>query len=76
MRCLEKGIKGGKDQGIKGAMDQRKNGIILSIQSLRLLSVQYDRDANGRTILYKIDDIEKVNYRRMRIGMGATTVPE
>lgn len=37
---------------------------------------QYDRDENGRTTLYKIDDIEKVNYRRMRIGMGATAVPE
>jgi outer membrane protein OmpA-like peptidoglycan-associated protein len=42
----------------------------------QVYGTQYDRDANGRTILYKIDDIEKVNYRRMRIGMGATTVPE
>lgn len=37
---------------------------------------QYDRDANGKTILYKIDDIEKVNFRRMRIGLGATMAPE
>jgi outer membrane protein OmpA-like peptidoglycan-associated protein len=33
-------------------------------------------DGNGRPILYKIDDIEKVNWRRMRIGLAATTVPE
>ena len=38
--------------------------------------IQYDKDANGRITLYKIDDIEKVNYRRMRIGLGATVVPE
>jgi outer membrane protein OmpA-like peptidoglycan-associated protein len=42
----------------------------------QVYGTQYDRDANGRTILYKIDDIEKVNYRRMRIGLGATVVPE
>jgi outer membrane protein OmpA-like peptidoglycan-associated protein len=42
----------------------------------QVYGTQYDRDANGRTILYTIDDIEKVNYRRMRIGLGATTVPE
>ena len=42
----------------------------------QVYGTQYDRDANGRTILYRIDDIEKVNYRRMRIGMGATVEPE
>ncbi len=42
----------------------------------QVYGTQYDRDSNGRTILYKIDDIEKVNYRRMRIGLSATTVPE
>ena len=42
----------------------------------QVYGTQYDRDANGRTILYKIDDIDQVNYRRMRIGLGATTVPE
>ncbi len=42
----------------------------------QVYGTQYDRDANGKTILYKIDDIEKVNYRRMRIGLGATVVPE
>ena len=42
----------------------------------QVYGTQYDRDSNGRTILYKIDDIDQVNYRRMRIGLGATTVPE
>lgn len=42
----------------------------------QVYGTQYDRDANGRTILYKIDDIDQVNYRRMRIGLGATMVPE
>jgi len=42
----------------------------------QVYGTQYDRDANGRTILYRIDDIEKVNYRRMRIGLGATVEPE
>ena len=42
----------------------------------QVYGTQYDRDSNGRTMLYKIDDIDQVNYRRMRIGLGATTVPE
>ncbi|MGB3081234.1 MAG: OmpA family protein, partial [Saprospiraceae bacterium] len=37
---------------------------------------QYARGTNGQPVLYKIDDIEKVNYRRMRIGLSPTTVPE
>lgn len=37
---------------------------------------QYARGTNGQPVLYKIDDIEKVNYRRMRIGLGPTTVAE
>lgn len=42
----------------------------------QVYGTQYDKDLNGRITLYKIDDIDKVNYRRMRIGLGATTVPE
>ncbi len=37
---------------------------------------QYVRSPNGQSLLYKIDNIEKVNYRRMRIGLSATMVPE
>lgn len=37
---------------------------------------QYTRETNGQLILYRIDDIDKVNYRRMRIGLSATTMPE
>jgi outer membrane protein OmpA-like peptidoglycan-associated protein len=42
----------------------------------QVYGTQYDKDSNGRITLYTIDDIEKVNYRRMRIGLGATVVPE
>ncbi len=42
----------------------------------QVYGTQYDKDSNGRITLYKIDDIEMVNYRRMRIGLGATMLPE
>ncbi len=37
---------------------------------------QYVRSPNGQALLYKIDDIEKVNYRRMRIGLLPTMMME
>lgn len=37
---------------------------------------QYVRSPNGQSLLYKIDDIEKVNYRRMRIGLSPTVMME
>lgn len=43
---------------------------------LQVYGTQYDRSSSGQLILYKIDDIDKVNYRRMRIGLAPTTVPE
>ncbi len=42
----------------------------------QVYGTQYVRDTKGQPILYKIDDIEKVNYRRMRIGLAPTAVPE
>lgn len=42
----------------------------------QVYGTQYDRTSSGQPILYKIDDIEKVNYRRLRIGLSSTAVPE
>jgi hypothetical protein len=42
----------------------------------QVYGTQYVRSASGQLELYKIDDIEKVNWRRMRIGLSPTTVPE
>jgi len=42
----------------------------------QVYGTQYVRDDAGWSVLYRIDDIEKVNYRRRRIGLGATTMPE
>ncbi len=50
--------------------------LCVTIGEPQIYGTQYDKDPNGRITLYKIDDIEKVNYRRMRIGLGATVEPE
>ncbi len=42
----------------------------------QVYGTQYVRDTKGQPILYKIDDIQQVNFRRMRIGLSPTAVPE
>jgi hypothetical protein len=42
----------------------------------QVYGTQYDRDSSGRITLFKVDDIESVNYRRMRIGLGPTVKPD
>lgn len=50
--------------------------LCITRQMPQVYGTQYVRNATGQPVLYKIDDIEQVNYRRMRIGLGATGVTE
>jgi len=42
----------------------------------QVYGTQYVINAEGQPMLYRIDDVEQVNYRRVRIGLGTIEAPE